>query len=423
MLEFAGVEVLVTRKTIPALKDSTEKIFTSLLPPEFEAQCDIRRAGGHLESISFPNGSVAYFRGMDDPVKHRSMTLAMIAYDELTEFTEDDYTQMLGRVRQVVPTKKAKALGAPRIPVNKIIAATNPNGKDWVYKWFVDPDNKQPDTAFFLSTSLENPFNPADYIRRLLAMPEQYVRRYVLATFDDFAGSIYPDWGYETHVIPPFEKFPANAQFMQLMDPGTHNPTAALWTYYDASQHCLVGIAEYKEAALGVTKHASAWRAIEARHKMRVGQRIADPQAINVRDRGTNMALSDQYRRLGFNFQLGPSRLEDRIPALGTLILMGRFKVTTDCPMTAEALQNYRWDDLTPAQIAKGVEAKPNKKDMDLVDCCQYAASRYIAPPKIVAGSGSGDEFTDWVWKTQRKQMQNAVRGPERNHDLGGVPL
>lgn len=422
-LQYPGAEVLITRKTIPALRDSTEKIWLSILPPAFLDACDIKKAGGHLESVSFPNGSTYYFRGMDDPIKHRSMTLAMIAYDELTEFSEDDYTQMVGRLRQTQPTPKARALGAERIPVNCLIGATNPNGKDWVWKRFVSDERASGATAF-LSSSLDNPYNPGQYIRDLLAMPEQWVKRYVLCNFDDFAGSIYPDWGYETHVIQPYDEFPRDAVFMQLVDPGTHNPTAALWTYYDRDKHQLVAIAEYQEAGLAAQRHASAWRAIEAQHKMRVRRRVADPQAINVRDRGTNVSLSDQYRRLGFVYELGPSKLTDRLPSLGQLIYQGRFKVTTDCPRTFEAVQQYRWEDLSPSQQARGVEAKPLKKGADLVDCAQYAASRYIAPPKLEAKDTRTPREQDSadIQAAIRKQIAqgNAVQG---NHDLGSLAL
>lgn len=422
-LQHPGAEILITRKTIPALRDSTEKIWQSILPPKFFDACDVKRAGGHLESVSFPNGSIYYFRGMDDPVKHRSMTLAMLAYDELTEFTEDDYTQMVGRLRQTAPAPLARELGAERIPVNCIIGATNPNGKDWVWKRFVS-DERAAGAEAFLSSSLDNPYNPGQYIRDLLAMPEQWVKRYVLCNFDDFAGSIYPDWNYETHVVQPYVEFPRDAMFMQLVDPGTHNPTAALWTYYDRAKHCLVGIAEYQEAGLAAQRHATAWRAIEAQHKMKVRRRIADPQAINVRDRGTNVALSDQYRRLGYSFELGPSRLNDRLPALGQLIYQGRFKLTTDCPMTFEAIQQYRWEDLSPSQQAKGVEAKPLKKGADLVDCAQYAASRHFAPPKV-AFRGPVDpeqQFADEVRTALRQQHANRKAGGV-NHDLGGLAL
>lgn len=425
--EQAGAEILITRKTVPSLRDTTEQTFQNLAPPGFWDKCDVRRAGGHLESVTTPLGTKYMFRGMDDWTKHKSMNLAAIFYDEADEFSPEDYEGMMSRVRQTRPTSIARALGYQRITRRVIRAASNPAGKNWLWRRFVSDEHRMPDSEFFVSTSLDNPHLPLQYIDALLAMPEPWVRRYVLCSFDEFAGQIYEDWAWDTHVVDPYhpDDIDPSGLFIMGMDPGTRDPTAGLWAYYDKTKHIYVCLAEYQEAGLAAAKHAEAFRRIEARHKMRVGQRIADPQAINVRDRGTNMALSDQYAKLGFHFQLGPSKHSDRIPALGQLIFLQRFKVTTDCPQTYEQIKNYQWKDLTPTQRARGEDAPetPLKKNSHLVDCAQYISSRYIAPPKIAAGSGSGDEFTDWVWKTQRKQLGSYVRGPERNHDLGGVPL
>ncbi len=420
-LEQPGSEILVCRKTIPSLRDTTEAIFTDLLPPKFLAQCDVRRMGAHNESITFPNGTKYMFRGMDDWTKHKSMSLAWIFYDEADEIDQESYEGMMSRVRQRNPTAKAKALGAGPITRRGICCASNPAGRNWIWQRFVS-DKAAPGTEWFRSTSLDNPHLPMTYIDSLLAMPKPWVERYVLCGFDDFAGQVYEDWAWDTHVVQPYVDYDPDSMFIMGLDPGTRDPTAALWAYYDKAKHEVVGVAEYQEDSLAAAKHATEWRRIEARHKMRVRRRIADPQAINVRDRGTNMQLSDQYRRLGFNFVLGPSRHNDRIPMLGQLIFMRRFKVTTDCPRAYEQIKNYRWEDLTPAQRSKGIDApeRPLKKNSHLVDCAQYIASRYIAPPKV-SHKSSGDEFSDQVRTAIRKQIAN--RGGQPNHDLGSICL
>jgi hypothetical protein len=56
--EHPGMEALVMRKTVPALKVTTERIFVSLLPPEFLEQCEVGKAGGHIDFIRFPNGTI-----------------------------------------------------------------------------------------------------------------------------------------------------------------------------------------------------------------------------------------------------------------------------------------------------------------------------------------------------------------------------
>lgn len=422
-----GSEILVSRKTVPALRDTTESIFVSLLPPEFFAACDTKRMGGHLESVTFPNGTKYYFRGMDDWRKLRSMNLAFILYDEADEIDEESYIGMLSRLRQTKPTAVARAQGAGPITRRGVLLACNPQGKNWIWKRFVSSE-KAPRTAYWKSTSLDNPFLPLEYIDSLLAMPDPWVRRFVLCDFDEFGGAIYPDWRYETHVIPPIlgpngYAYDRDSFFLMGFDPGTSSGNAAVWCYYDRANHRLVAVAEYNESGLAANVHADAWRKIEARHGMRVRTRVADPKAVTVRDRGSNMGLDDQYRRLGFNFQLGANKVDTRLHALGQLIATQRFVCTTECTQFFEQVQQYRWEDLTPDQREKGKEAAPLKKNVDLVDAAQYVAARYIPPPRVNAPDrGESETFADEVRAAIRRQLAEG-RTATNPHDLGSVLL
>jgi hypothetical protein len=309
--------------------------------------------------------------------------------------------------------------------------ATNPHGEDWVYKRFVDEHTSKNNTAFWKSTSFDNPYLPPEYLESLLQYPDPWIRRYVLCQFDDFAGQIYEDWGWDTHTIPLPDKYDSGSVFWMGMDPGTRSPTAGLWVWLDQANRRLVGVAEYQEsnnsAAGGAAEHAKAWRAIEAKAPMRMSSRVrwrvADPN-VRTRDRGTNMGLDAQYRRLGFNFDIGPARHKDRIPMLGQLIHLRKFVVAREtCPMTYEQVRDYKWEDLTPMQRAKGVDApeRPKKFNEHLVDCSQYISSRWVQPmtdplPK------PDKTLSDEVHAAIRKQLKQKRR-PNLSHDLGTLPV
>lgn len=423
-LEQPGSEFLVMRKTVPALKITTERIFVSLLPADFLKQCKVGRAGGHLDFIQFPNGSLYWFRGCDDWRKHRSLNLAYIVWDEADEFEADDFDGLQSRVRQTSPTPAARALGHTTIERRGNILATNPRGHNWLYQYAVDPKTRKEGWEHWVSSSLDNPYLPLDTINDWLGMPDPWVRRYVLCSFDEFAGAVYPDWSWDTHVIEPLKgKYDPQGWFVMGFDPGTSSGNAALWCYYDKSKHRFVAVAEYNETGLAVPIHAAAWRRIEAAHRMRVRRRIADPKPINVRDRGSNVRLSDQYARLGYRFELGPNSIDDRVTALGTLIAQRRFVCTNDCPRLYEQILNYRWADLTPAQIERGKEAQPVKKDVDLVDAAQYAVSRYVAPPKVKPAMTDREQMTAEIHAAIRRQIRNKSSSATRGHDLGSVPV
>jgi len=424
-LEQPGIRGAVARLTIPSLRDTTEPIFMELLPPEIVAAGKISRSGGHVSSFTFPNGSVVLFRSLDDPQKWRSLNLGFIAYDEANEVPEDTYMQLLSRVRQRDITQEARAAGyTHEITRRGVWLATNPAGHDWLWKRYVD--QPEASTAYFKSTSLDNPYLPPEYIESLLMYPEAWVRRYVLCSFDDFAGQVYAEWQAESHIVPRPDFKPGDVFWMG-MDPGTRSPTAGLWVWHDKVNRRLVGVAEYQEAGLAASVHATAWRRIEAKLKAKVSRRIADPN-INTRDRGTMVTLHDIYRKLGFNFQSGPRRYDDRIPVLGQAIALGRFVVTEDCPMTFEQLANYRWEDLTPAMIKKGADPKetPHKANDHLVDCAQYLAVQYLTPQKvhlvIPEPRSQLEELSQDVHATIRKQ-QLRKRSRRNPHGLGGIAV
>jgi hypothetical protein len=276
---------------------------------------------------------------------------------------------MLSRVRQKDLTKEAKDRGyTGQITRRGVWLATNPNGKDWLWERFVS-DKKHEGTEYFKSTSLDNPHLPPEYVQALLSYPEPWVRRYVLCSFEDFGGSIYPDFQWDTHVIPPLKEMPRDVDPLDGLRPGHTQPDG-------------------RPVGLGRSGEPPPRR----HRRVPAGRRRRDgPRAGVAPDRGQaqdERALArrrpvDRHARprhehgaLGhlpaprLHFQHGPKQHKDRIPALGQLIHTKRFVLTTECPMTYEAIKGYRWEDITPAQRSKGVDPReaPLKKDDHLVD-------------------------------------------------------
>ena len=73
------------------------------------------------------------------------------------------------------------------------------------------------------------------------------------------------------------------------------------------------------------------------------------------------------------------------MPMLGELIHTGKFVCTKELEQLYWQIKNYRYEDLTPHQREKGAEAKPLKKDVDLVDAAQYIASRSLPDLEVRA--------------------------------------
>lgn len=421
-LEQPGIHGLITRKTVPMLRDSTEKVFFSILPPELYMAGKTSRVSNHIAEFIFPNGSKVTFKSIQDWMEFKSWNLGFIAYDEADEFDEELFMGMSFRLRQVDPNPEAIALGyKDPITKNGTWLAFNPNGHDWLYKHFVDPETADDGTDWFRSTSFDNPYLPPATLKEYLAKPDPWVRRYVLCQFDDFAGQIYENWGWDSHVLPRPPQLTGKEIVWMGCDPGMNSPTAGLWVVVDREQRRLIGIAEYQEKGLAAINHAASWRRIEAQNKMKVAWRVADGNYITRRDPGTATRLSDQYRRLGFRFSLGSNDPRITIPSLGSLIEQARFVLSPNCPQTYEAIRDYRWEDLTPQQRAAGIDARerPLKRNTHLVECAQYLSGRYLQPMKPEPEVPE-DDFSAEVGRAIKKQLILG-KAPIRNSDIGNM--
>src|SRR4029077_3551828 len=108
------------------------------------------------------------------------------------ETAEQVYFLLLGRLRR----KTAKQ----RI----FRAGSNPNGHDWVWRNFFDP-NRQSEllesNLGITATTMENVFLPEGYIEGMLnTYPEDWKQRFIYASFSDFTDAVYKEWNEDIHV-------------------------------------------------------------------------------------------------------------------------------------------------------------------------------------------------------------------------------
>lgn len=115
---------------------------------------------------TFPSGasiSFGYLAHENDKFQYRSSEFQFIAFDELTDFTESQYTFLFTRLR-----KKA---GGPLADVPlRMRSASNPGGPGhgWVYNRFVDDRKRKPGRVFIPATMADNPsIDKEEYLKSL----------------------------------------------------------------------------------------------------------------------------------------------------------------------------------------------------------------------------------------------------------------
>lgn len=424
-LQQPGSNMLLARKYGPDIKDTTERALFELLPSEMVAAGKTSRGGGRVQDFEFANGSRIAFRGLDDWTRFKSTEFCFIGIDEADEQTSDSLDGISGRLRQAAPLRVAAERGyTTTMPMrHSIVLASNPAGKNWLWRRFINDETRPPGHAGWTSTSFDNPHLPRAYVEDLLSKDPAWVRRWVWCEFDEIIGAVYPHWGDHSIVhdfVPPANK---SAEIWMGFDPGTSavNPSAALWVVVDRAKGRLVALAEYTRADAPAAAIAEDWKRIERQLPGRVTYRVADPTAVATRDRGSNMTLSDIYRRLGYSFVGAASNKHIvRVPALGELIATQQFVATGACPTLDGQIRAYSREDQHRSQVDKGPFREGIKKGNDhLVDCAQYLAQRWVsrAPGARPPAPGPPDARS----KRVRELIDKQLRLKNSRHDDGVI--
>jgi hypothetical protein len=182
---------MIGRLNMPALRESTEKIFKELATDEMGEW----RPTDHR--FVYYNGHETIFKHLDmtDPktMGHiKSMNLSAAYIDEATEISEDIYRLTQSRVRRKT---------APRLIVR---LATNPAGHDWVWRNFFDP-NRTGSLAKYnygiTASTFANTHLDKSYVDNMVATwPADWQDRYIHGNFSDFSDLVWKDFSDRTHV-------------------------------------------------------------------------------------------------------------------------------------------------------------------------------------------------------------------------------
>lgn len=239
-LKYPKSRQLVLRKTYPELEHSL--ILTSL---EFYPRSACRYTASDRK-WRFLNGSVIEFgfcAAKTDVIRYQGAEYDVVRFDELTHFTEDQYTYLISRVRGVNPYPKM------------IKSSTNPGGVGhaWVKRRFIDgfePGKVHTDTEtgakrlFIPSYVTDNVFlmqADGNYVNRLRQLPEKERRALLEGEWDIYDGQVFAEWRNSTmgrktrrwtHVIEPFV-IPKEWRRYRAFDFGYAKPFAVSWYAVD----------------------------------------------------------------------------------------------------------------------------------------------------------------------------------------------
>ena len=202
-LKYAGSKQLILRRTFADLDKSIVRTVLGLYPRE------IFKYNSSTHTGKFVNGSIidfGYLATENDVYQYQSAEYDVIRFDELTHFTNTQYTYLISRVR-----------GANTFP-KQVKSSTNPGGVGhvWVKERFIEP--APPNTPFVGSDGLKRIFIPSllkdnhfltktdpHYKDRLLALSEKEQKALLYGDWNIFEGQYFDEFREDVHVCEPFK--------------------------------------------------------------------------------------------------------------------------------------------------------------------------------------------------------------------------
>ena len=282
------IQLLVTRKTFPALRDTCFRPIKKTLD-KWGVDYELNKTEMFMEY----NNNEIYFKSLDDREKIKSFNLTHIWIEEATELDLDDFRQLDLRLR-------ARSSTHP----NQIYLSFNPiDAYHWCITEMVERENVDEEIAVLQSTYKDNPFLDKYYTKTLEKLEQQnynLYRVYALGLPGVLENVIYAKWKEVSPTIWP-ENVKNRYPDFYGVDWGYNDPTVllAFWVYKDQ-----YFIKELFYKTKYTTKEFADW--CEKNGVVQGIKMYADPSRPDVIDefrrRGFAMAEAERSILPGINF-------------------------------------------------------------------------------------------------------------------------
>lgn len=200
MLKYPGATGLMLRK-------AREFVNKSSVPMMYHTVMGSAKSGVEmLKSDSlfrYPNGSMLWWGGMKDDDQREAIRsigqsggLDFVVMEEGNAFTEDDFNELLGRMRGMAADWR------------QILIATNPDAPNhWINERLI----KGKQAKVYYSSAVDNPANPPEYLQTLNLLTGVLHDRLVKGLWVLAEGAIYDNFSFEYNVTEDAEYNPNEA--------------------------------------------------------------------------------------------------------------------------------------------------------------------------------------------------------------------
>ncbi len=326
-LQYAGIRVMIVRRTYPELRENHIQPLCELLRCGDEDRA--RRLASYNDAkkqLLFPNGSRILFRYLDkerDVLRFQGLEVDVLFVDEATQQSEERMQKLTACVR-----------GANSFP-KRVYYTCNPGGEGhgWVKRLFVDRqfrEGEEPSDYRFIRALVTDNLalmrRDPEYVKQLEALPPKLRDAWLYGNWDIYQGQFFEDFRLEpdlqaahehgceltkeelrrehrwVHVIEPFDVAAGERRgwnILRSFDWGYNRPFSCAWWAidYDGVMYRILelyGCTQTPNEGVKWTKEQvfSEIARIEREHPWLAGRRIdgvADP-AIFASDGGESIA-------------------------------------------------------------------------------------------------------------------------------------
>lgn len=249
-LNYAGLQVLLLRRTLPELRENHVNFLQKQL-------ADAARYKETTKEFLFPNGSrlkLGYCDNERDVLQYQGQAYDVIFMEEATQFTEFQFQTL---------TESSRASGMCKQPFEpRMYFTCNPGGvgHTWVKRLFIDRlyrgSERPEDYTFIQSLVYENKFlmeHSPEYVRTLENLPEERRKAMLYGDWNVFDGQYFSEFKRDVHVMRPFA-VPAHWRRYVAMDYGL-DMLACYWIALSEQEDAYV-YKELYESNLVVTEAA-----------------------------------------------------------------------------------------------------------------------------------------------------------------------
>ena len=390
-LTYPGIKILIVRREYPELEQNIILPMQKLIPPE------VGSYNGSMRMMFFCNGSIIKFGhyGAGDDQEYQGLEFDWIFMEEATQFSESQFRTLGACLR-----------GATKFP-RRMYLTCNPGGIGhlWVKRLFVDREyregEKAKDYTFIPATVDDNPqlleASP-EYKQMLDLLPEDVRRAWRYGDWNAMAGTFFPEFRKETHVIAPFVRVPREWKKYRAFDYGL-DMFACLWVAVDFEGRAYV-YREVQQSGLIVSEAAKLANALTPPEE-HIEFTIAPPDMWNrQKDSGRSMAEIFAQYGLGLlkasnNRVQGWMAVKELLKPMKSDTDRPGLLVTENCVGLIRNLPSIQHDEKNPSDCATEPHEITHICDAARYFCVTRVLGAQKIEEKIVDDFDEGEDYDD----------------------------